>query len=89
MVTVFSEAKSGTWSLTRKSADLVMINGTDCLQLALSQKYWDLAAVETAGARELADLAVCWSLLAEQKRSKAGLSAFIRLLHTLYPQMLC
>lgn len=50
---IFSEAKYGTWSLTSKSADLVM-NGTYCLQLALSQKRWDLATVETARARGLA-----------------------------------
>lgn len=54
MVTMFSEAKYETWSLTSKSADLV-INGTDRLQLALSQKCWDFATAETAGAKELAD----------------------------------
>lgn len=54
MVTIFSEAKYGTWSLTSKSADLV-INGTDWLQLALPQKCRDLATVETARARGLAD----------------------------------
>lgn len=76
MVTIVSELKYGTYSLTSKSADLV-ITGTDCLQLALSQKRWDLAAAETAGARVLAHEVVCWSLLTEQKRSKAGLSVCI------------
>ena len=53
MVTIFSKAKYRTWSLTSKGADLV-INGPDCLQLALSQKRRDSATVETARARELA-----------------------------------
>lgn len=54
MGTILSEAKHGTWRLTSMSADMVL-NGTECLQLALSQKCWDLATVETARARELAE----------------------------------
>ena len=54
MVTIFSKAEYRTWCLTSKGADWV-INGPDCLQLALSQKHRDLATAETARASELAD----------------------------------
>lgn len=53
-----------------------MINGTYCLQLALSQKSWDLATGGHSKSQRAGRLAVHWSSLAEQKRSKAGLTAF-------------
>lgn len=86
MATVFSEAKCATRSLTHMSADVV-INGTECLQLALSQKHWDLATVETARAGELAEKP-CARLVSCAERSEGGLAAFVRALPTLLAEIL-